>query len=565
MKWIVLTPVLSVFLLSTLSLAEKGMSPADQLSDALKEVIQDPSPKNIEAFSKRLHLLKEIQFDRNFLDGALENLLPETARIPISQALRKFYQENPKTPQGIWALDMSGHLANEDVSFEEIQTGISSKRYSTIDNLLRSLPESYRVGHVIGYDTDSILQPASDDKPRGIFHGPTARNLFTFHEDDHSLEWIRFLEDQNDWEFRKIKEVSDPSHPLGKKLILSKPNPQICLKCHQKADYPQARPRPNWDSYFVWRKFYGSVDDNYFNRGGGAKFTRDPEEEKEALEKFLSEGVKGRYQFLTGVKIRYRDETTLFRPNLFLTRRLARLNIRRIAKELSQLEEFDTLKWAILGLIECNTQLRFNETWFPKQIRSKINLKSVFDASSAHDGEAKRVLVFLENALSVFHRDIHKEEWEKNWSLANDLEDPVYNEPVEDGKPQNPFQNGFGDGFGLLPTALMLVDPEIRALLEKHGIEDMSKSYDRYAVRSGTSDKKLCENLKQRSVIAFRQALVRNENPKKVLLRSAQKTPQTGETKPSSSALSSRQRPPSRALKGPQIKSSFLEAVRAGL
>lgn len=233
-------------------------------------------------------------------------------------------------------------------SLDELQKFIKDRKIKDISSLLSQLPNDFKKGYVLMYDSKS-LQSATDNYPRVIMFGGTGNLIIAFNGDPsqrgyHELEAIEF-----DWSSLKYKfqefnfdpEVS-PNVPVPSSI-----NPQKCTTCHLKSGRTSEDMRPNFNPYFLWPGAYGSNNDNFLNRDGMNKHTRDTEKEETALYQFVNKDHSGtRYMYLPSFSL------TKNIPNKSFTKLVYFQNSFRIANNIRNSPQYEQYKFLIQMILK---------------------------------------------------------------------------------------------------------------------------------------------------------------------------------------------------------------------
>lgn len=206
-------------------------------------------------------------------------------------------------------------------------------------------------------------QGASSLNPRAIVFGKDSKFIFTFNGESkqdgfNDIEMLFFREGkQAQWELRKLSFDSPKN-----KVLLSEPNPNSCLACHQNPV------RPIWSQYDIWKGAYGENDDAIldFEHDKYAGTTLSDEQkasrrkELSAFKKFLkNKETHSRYsklQFPEGSVVspystENRGSNYRLRPNLKLTESLLALHSKVLVSRLKSHPEFEKEKKFLTALV----------------------------------------------------------------------------------------------------------------------------------------------------------------------------------------------------------------------
>ncbi len=269
----------------------------------------------------------------------------------------------------------------DDKTFENFVQVLKTSSATSIDDFLvdwkSTDPLIFRY-YLLAYRSRS-LQGATPEFPRAIVFYPTGEFAASFNghpkqKGYQQIELYRFNYQKNNFEFYEL------SFRENEKPTLSEPNPQKCLDCHQSLGRETPDPRPNWEPYFFWPGFYGSVSGVFKTKL--SKLTDNEADkihvDKDALllkeipyeQKWYSQfmGIirpnHPRYkvlepynkdQALVDAKI-YGSHSAADLKTLMYTQRAAQLNFRRVARLMQEDEEvFEYLKEAIVALLNCSS------------------------------------------------------------------------------------------------------------------------------------------------------------------------------------------------------------------
>jgi hypothetical protein len=230
-------------------------------------------------------------------------------------------------------LDLLLNLLEKDASRPEAKRKIHS-----IEDVLATLPESYRRGFTLAWGSRSLHQ--SDRKsPRVIMFGPDASFIITFNGDPaqkgfDDLEVMQYRKDKKIFEFR---EISFPRDHLSAPLV-SKANPSKCANCHA-GNAEMFGLKPLWSHYPNWPGMYGAKEDQE-----SLETMVDGKKELSDFGKFqLGKKDHPRYKYLPGEGLfPYTDQGRVnldVRPNARLTNLLNRYNDERMAAILEKAHE----------------------------------------------------------------------------------------------------------------------------------------------------------------------------------------------------------------------------------
>jgi hypothetical protein len=241
-------------------------------------------------------------------------------------------------------------LPGHAFQYEDLVDLIQKKDFATIEQVLPHLPPEYLENYTLAYDSRS-LHGSSHDFPRAILFGNDAKLIVTFNGSPEQrryrdMEIMQFREDSRVFELRSISFADG--------VRFSDKNPTLCLKCHG------ASPRPLWSSYEYsednslrhWPGFYGSTHD--------APVLNPEEKDAFLLFRALARDHP-RYRFLRFIHGGSQwypygpgPFKHQFRPNNRLGNLLARLNAKRVARNVREnafLQTYPNLSF--LWILQC--------------------------------------------------------------------------------------------------------------------------------------------------------------------------------------------------------------------
>ena len=143
-------------------------------------------------------------------------------------------------------------------SFKDLETLLQAKPIKTIDDLLTHLPEKYKNGHTLIYNTQALGQKlVSPERPRILFFGTSGEFMMTVNSHPSGgtpkpgeIEKIETIEFAGDRTYLREIEFDGLNSPLSKTIEVNSPK---CLTCHG------SDPRGLWDPYNMWPGVYGSL------------------------------------------------------------------------------------------------------------------------------------------------------------------------------------------------------------------------------------------------------------------------------------------------------------------
>jgi len=243
--------------------------------------------------------------------------------------------------------------ASSAMDYETFANRIRETGAASPEAALALLPEEMRINYTLVHQSRSIQQ-GSLQNPRVLLFGTDAKLIVAFNGSPDetgyaNLEILHFKEESETFELRSIE--------FGKTVHFSEANPVTCTACHKHS------PQPIW-------KDYGSANDE--SEHGQWPGTYGPSHDmvstelKPALLAFWEAAPRHpRYRLLlrdpesdlfpyqpTEEKFRWQHR---FRPNNRLSRLLARLDARRVARAMEESELFQGRKNLLLAwLLECD-------------------------------------------------------------------------------------------------------------------------------------------------------------------------------------------------------------------
>ncbi len=258
----------------------------------------------------------------------------------------------------------------------------ASNFLKTLPEFLRFLPTSLKASPVFIYQSAS-LQEASFEFPRAILSNPQGTLVLSFngHSSQGGYERIEafdFSEDEAKFRFYEINFVNN-------RAVLSNPNPSKCLTCHR------ADPRPNWESYDQWPGSFGSQDDHLSDI--------EMPSFKSLLKTFPSHE---RYRSLRLSQFapvlnspRYTGRMP-GDPNITLTARLSKNNLKRVARIITESEDYAIYRYLILASLTCTSEIEQSgalpEKYLPllsyytsKQIREAVAIQTSIGSGTSYE------------------------------------------------------------------------------------------------------------------------------------------------------------------------------------
>ncbi len=215
-------------------------------------------------------------------------------------------------------------------AFEQLRAIVEVEGVRDLPGVIGRLPDEMKANYTLVYASRS-LQGASYEYPRAVLFGSDARFVVTFNGHPTQryydrLELIQFREARREFEFRSIT--------FGSQVQISEPNPPLCLSCHGQS------PRPLWESYRYapdsqghWPGVYGSTHDapalTPAERDAFQHFRQRAAGHERYRHLMLDHPGSGWYPYGAG------PNEHRWRPNNRLGNLLARLNARKIARQIA--------------------------------------------------------------------------------------------------------------------------------------------------------------------------------------------------------------------------------------
>lgn len=149
-------------------------------------------------------------------------------------------------------------MLNDIKSFGHLKQLIQDREIRSVDQLLENLPDRYRKGHTLIYNTQALGQHlVSPARPRILFFGTTGEFMMTINSHPSGgkapvgdLEKVETIEFVGDRTYLREIEFDGVNSPFSKTI---ETNPARCLTCHG------SDPRGLWDPYNMWPGVYGSL------------------------------------------------------------------------------------------------------------------------------------------------------------------------------------------------------------------------------------------------------------------------------------------------------------------
>lgn len=241
----------------------------------------------------------------------------------------------------------------------------NSSQIKDLGDLICCLPDQYKENVVIAFDSIAA-QPGTIRSPRVIFfdnHTPenpmkailSVNGGLPGQAQNNSLE-VMFNRPQNSAQL----ELRDFEFKQGS-VHMSGANPETCMNCHSVVENDSHGPRAIFEPFDQWTRFVDGVDPCSPNEFEFYKEVR----------KTTLESVKQNSRF------------RCLKPEVFdqLPSRLTHLDgaltqfqSRRMAQMIRQTPDFQTYKYALVGLGFCqliDKKYQDPETWIPEQVKSQ--------------------------------------------------------------------------------------------------------------------------------------------------------------------------------------------------
>lgn len=306
----------------------------------------------------------------------------------------------------------------ESASFEYFWHLTQTTTATTVEDFLKEWksldPDLFRF-YLISYRSRS-LQSATPEAPRIILFSPVTDFMASFNSHrsqrgSQNIETIRFNHQTDRFEFREL------TFDKKNRPTLSEVNPKKCLECHQSLSRQDVDPRPNWEPYFMWPGFFGSVDGKLVPSANHVSIDQrkrmDPildavifEELDHELKWYgkLWETIfpsDARYALLTPFdKAVAEDDAKLYgtharrelKTSMF-TQRVAQNNFKRVARlMLEDRDVFDYIKEALVVSLNCKRTVKLPASFIERH-KNNSSLNS-FDNFSTLDFGAVLKLFF---------------------------------------------------------------------------------------------------------------------------------------------------------------------------
>ncbi len=254
------------------------------------------------------------------------------------------------------------------LGFASLQTLISERAITTVDDLVKALPEPLRAQYTLVFHSRS-LQGANYANPRVVLFGYDATLVVTFNGDPaeggyDSVETVEFDAATDSFRFREIQFNGTGTPPT-----VSDVNPHRCGLCHGSPA------RPIWDTPPSWPGVYGER----YLRGLSseeAKGIREFLAIQPTHPRFRSLIAPGRFAerdtYVTSSAAGYNGHLTE-PPNARLSSLLARLNARAIMGRLASSPGYVSHRYVLLAAAEgdCGPLDEF----YPRSLRAPLGVQ----------------------------------------------------------------------------------------------------------------------------------------------------------------------------------------------
>lgn len=274
------------------------------------------------------------------------------------------------------------------LDFEWLKALVRSSGATSVDEFLPHLPKNLRASYTLMKASGS-LQQSSPMNPRAIVFAHDGSLILTFNGDKkqngyQSLEVLEFSEADKE---HRLFEV-DFSRTGDARF--SEPNPARCMNCHASWPKPKGAVKPIWAPYSHWLGAYGERDDHFVDvfsrRGGGdiggvAERTEYDFRQWNEYQRFLKASENHpRYKYLIRKtefspaapyilhsSAKFKDKSgewiqrkVINMPNLRLSKILDANNARRVAAQITQHSEFESLAYRLLFQNLCQEEKEFS-------------------------------------------------------------------------------------------------------------------------------------------------------------------------------------------------------------
>ena len=236
---------------------------------------------------------------------------------------------------------------------------IKKNDIKSVEMFLKNLPKEYLLNYTLAINSQSN-QKSDKFNPRVIMFSFEDEKVLTFngegYNEDDRVEILDLSKDNPEFSFVEFSK---------KKVFVSKKNPQSCLECHGKS------PRPIFESYPVWDRFYGKNFDHILDK--------DYKVFKDSMKS------KKRYNILAHDNLWRSDQKRIFnlknQPNLKYGVFLSTLMAKKYAKKIMNSKHYKKFKHQYFYSIYCRDKTSF---------RSKIILEfNTLIRSNIKDSEFK--------------------------------------------------------------------------------------------------------------------------------------------------------------------------------
>lgn len=298
-------------------------------------------------------------------------------------------------------------------TYEDVKRLVADRDIRTIEGLLEALPEGMRGRIMLAHESESV-QPATPNCPRIILFeddaslamgisghtkdvlcDPALNTPLPMGETDFEVEIIQWRPALKKFEFNRLTLSGEGPAKFDD-------NTTACTGCHRP------KPRPLWEGFPVWPKFYGIVNDQI----------KDGTVEKKEFDRFCERNAsKGRYRYLVTPckqeprysKLRKHHAYDVAvqpdrpRPNWKYSFEAAKLNHQRIAKLIADTNPDAPTKIALVAAtLDCPDFRRF----VPAARLADYTAKIAGYTEKAKDSAKKNLTTRQKRALELVDADI---------------------------------------------------------------------------------------------------------------------------------------------------------------
>jgi mono/diheme cytochrome c family protein len=153
-----------------------------------------------------------------------------------------------------WSLALlaGGRSLAGEFAFQDLRQVLEERRVGDVEGLIAALPEDLRRHYTLVFSSRS-LQEASEDHPRALLFGSTARLILSFNGDpgQRGFDAVETMEVEAATQHVLFREITFAPAGANAAAVISEPNPPRCAVCHGNPA------RPIWDLPPEWPGVYG--------------------------------------------------------------------------------------------------------------------------------------------------------------------------------------------------------------------------------------------------------------------------------------------------------------------